>query len=564
MTKRILGSLFFSFFTVAVFSQTIVNTTPENKKVILEEFTGINCVYCPDGHAIANAIKDNNPDNFFVINIHQGGFANPGANQPDFRTPFGDAIVAQSYSGAGFGYPSGTINRQNFPGREMTAAGTTAMGRNFWTVSANEAMAQPSYVNVGVEAEIDIETSEITVNVEAYYTADSPVSTNKLNVALLQNNTLGPQTGGGMGNNYPHMHRLVHMITGQWGVDINNTTEGTLIEESFTYTIPTHYNGVPVDLNEMEVVVFVAEGNQNIISGNGTEAVVIPSALTNDVRIENILEFDPQCGAPLSPFVAIQNLGNNEVTSLEISYSVNSGAVETYNWSGNLSSGQVDLVALPGISYELEPLNTLEITLPNDQNNSNNTITATFEESDLNGTGSLVLSIQTDNWGNEVRWNIRDSNNAIVYQGGPYGNNQTYTIPISLDEDCYQFNLIDLYGDGGGPVSLTDSDGTVIYSTNGSYGLGETVNFNSDGVLGVEDNTFNMFALYPNPSTGIVNIQTKNNLDIIVYEITGKMVFTESNISNGDQLNLSNLNAGLYIVKMFDGISESIQKLIIK
>ena len=31
-------------------SQTFVSTTPENKNVILEEFTGITCVYCPDGH----------------------------------------------------------------------------------------------------------------------------------------------------------------------------------------------------------------------------------------------------------------------------------------------------------------------------------------------------------------------------------------------------------------------------------------------------------------------------------------------------------------------------------
>ena len=34
-------------------SQTFVSTTPENKNVILEEFTGITCVYCPDGHRIA-------------------------------------------------------------------------------------------------------------------------------------------------------------------------------------------------------------------------------------------------------------------------------------------------------------------------------------------------------------------------------------------------------------------------------------------------------------------------------------------------------------------------------
>ena len=33
-------------------AQTNVSTTPENKNVVLEEFTGISCPYCPDGHAI--------------------------------------------------------------------------------------------------------------------------------------------------------------------------------------------------------------------------------------------------------------------------------------------------------------------------------------------------------------------------------------------------------------------------------------------------------------------------------------------------------------------------------
>jgi hypothetical protein len=69
----------------------------------------------------------------------------------------------------------------------------------------------------------------LTVTVESYYTGTSPVATNKLNVALLQNNTLGPQTGGNMGNNYNHQHRLVHMLTGQWGTTISSTTTGSFI-----------------------------------------------------------------------------------------------------------------------------------------------------------------------------------------------------------------------------------------------------------------------------------------------------------------------------------------------
>ncbi len=34
-------NVLFTFFTLTVFAQTIVSTNPENKKVVLEEFTGI-------------------------------------------------------------------------------------------------------------------------------------------------------------------------------------------------------------------------------------------------------------------------------------------------------------------------------------------------------------------------------------------------------------------------------------------------------------------------------------------------------------------------------------------
>ena len=49
-----------------------VSTVPENKNVILEEFTGIQCYYCPDGHLIADQIQSNNINDVYVIKIHTG------------------------------------------------------------------------------------------------------------------------------------------------------------------------------------------------------------------------------------------------------------------------------------------------------------------------------------------------------------------------------------------------------------------------------------------------------------------------------------------------------------
>ena len=44
------------------FSQTLVTTMNTAKNVVLEEFTGIYCQFCPDGHRIAEELSSNNPD----------------------------------------------------------------------------------------------------------------------------------------------------------------------------------------------------------------------------------------------------------------------------------------------------------------------------------------------------------------------------------------------------------------------------------------------------------------------------------------------------------------------
>ena len=236
--------VFKSFGTLA---QTIVSTSAQNKKVILEEFTGVNCVYCPQGHAIANTIKNANPSNVFLINIHVGGYSTPTAGQPDFRTTFGTAINNQAGVA---GYPAATVNRTQFSGLAQNGGTGTAMNRNNWTTAVNQTLAQSSYVNVATTASINVNTRLLTVFVEAYYTGNSPVTSNRLNVALLQNNTLGPQTGGNLGSNYNHQHRLIHMLTGQWGETYTTTTAGTLITRTYTYTLPASYNANPAEMGE--------------------------------------------------------------------------------------------------------------------------------------------------------------------------------------------------------------------------------------------------------------------------------------------------------------------------
>jgi len=99
-------------------AQIPVSTTPQNKNVILEEFTGIHCGFCPQGHLVAHNIMTANPNRAYAIAVHTGSYATPGAGEPDYRTSFGTSLASQT---ALTGYPAATVNRHVFSGLGQTS-----------------------------------------------------------------------------------------------------------------------------------------------------------------------------------------------------------------------------------------------------------------------------------------------------------------------------------------------------------------------------------------------------------------------------------------------------------
>ena len=547
--KKLLCSIVFGIIGFAYNAQTIVSTYPQNQNVVLEEFTGIHCGWCPEGHVIAQSIQDANPDRVSLINIHVGNFADPHYGGPDYRTPYGEAIKNQSYSGSGFGYPSGTINRHVFPGRSMASGGGTAMDRSNWTISADETIALNSVVNVAVEASIAIYTQVLTVHVEAYYTGNSSEATNLLNVALLQNNTTGPQGGGGVGNNYLHMHRLIEMITGQWGEVISTTTAGTFFDRTFTYPVPTDYNSIPAELADMEVVAYITNTHQEIPSGNRAYPTYTGLTHANDANIRYIPPILHSCPNIVFPTVNIQNLGQDPISSLAIEYIVN-GDSYIYNWTGNILSLKSETIELPEVSFNNQVINTVEIKIPNDDNNTNNNLSTTFNQP--SGTGTAYMELQVDNNGSETRWFVYDSDGIPIYHGGPYSNNNPQIINeiFSLQEGCYEFYVWDAQGNGGGEITLTDNQGTLLYYTNGNYDDGERSPFSSNGLLGINQNQLDNISLYPNPASSTINVKNAENANIQVFDVLGKLILTQENISIEAQINVSQFQAGTYFMKI--------------
>ena len=570
MMKKLL-TFAFALFTTFAFAQTFVSTSAENKNVVLEEFTGITCTFCPDGHVIGQGLHDANPNDVFLINIHAGGYANPTGPGTDFRTSFGSAIDGQAGVA---GYPAGTVNRHNFPGLEQGAAGATAMGRGNWATAAAQILTEPSPVNVATQASVDLSSGIITVDIEVYFTGTQTVTSNFLNVAIVQNGVLGPQTGAASFNpgaivpgpwnpTYTHNHMLRHMMTGQWGEEISNIGQGEFFSLQLSWAAPADINDVILDLVNLDVVAFITEGNQEILTGfQSVVSPVFPNQYDANVLGSNLN--DVLCGSTTDLEMTFRNFGSVNLTSLDIDYTINGAPGPTYNWTGNMLPAETEILTIPGVSFSPQAVNNVVFTVSNpngqpDQNSSNNGSTNSFVHFDQNNmvtggitAGNISIEITTDGYGSETSWEIVDEAGNIVGQGGQggtYQSNQTYSASVSVNaNECYAFNLYDSYGDGmccaygtGAEVLVTDNAGTVItalagqqlsnfnelgeyFSTGSASGpawectpFGCTDLGSGNGTYGSEQDCFNAFTNDPsspcyNASTSVEEVTSKCNV----------------------------------------------------
>ena len=137
------------------------------------------------------------------------------------------------------------------------------------------------------------------------------------------------------------------------------------------------------------------------------------------------------------------------MTSVTISCQYDAEPVQTFNWSGNLAQGGVEMVSLPNQTLTAGQHDLfVSCSAPNgssDQNNANNNQTATFT---VVSSGQVVtVEIVTDCYGSEIEWNIiEDGGTEILASGGPYPDitgGETYQDEVCLATGlCYVLSLI--------------------------------------------------------------------------------------------------------------------------
>jgi hypothetical protein len=255
-------------------AQSLVSDQPQLRTAFLEDFTGLHCGYCPEGHVIMEGLEEQHGARFVTVGVHAGPFASPSTGEPDFRTPAGTAIDAHFTIG---GYPAGVINRHLFNGADD-------LGRGAWEGAVAEMLALPSPVNLGMVSDFDEGTRELTVTVELLYTADSPLpASDYISVLIKEDHIIAPQTDYGPSGNhaaYDHKHVLRAYITDTWGDAVTTTTAGTSVLRTYTYTLPQAWNAA-----NCRVVAFVSEDRSEVYQAREVNAIGGTTLVIGDLAL---------------------------------------------------------------------------------------------------------------------------------------------------------------------------------------------------------------------------------------------------------------------------------------
>lgn len=330
---------------------------------------------------------------------------------------------------------------------------------------------------------------------------------------------------------------------------------------------------------------------------NNTTVVALDAALSAAQLTAQAL-----CGDNYLPSFSLMNVGTTTLTSAQIDYQIDNGAMQQYLWSGSLAQWQAQSISLP--TLQLAPGNhTFTATLSNpnqalDENPNNNqttantTVTAVPETIDL-----LKVTLLTDDYADETYVELLNASGAVVWSEGnesvagnfgtggfpaptdptaPLSNNTTYNYDIPLTAfECYTFVIYDYYGDGmgasqwggtDGNLVLADYNGTTIFTLAAAdFGdsLAAVVRNIDDASL--DASTMN-FVLYPNPAQSVLHINWFNtsNMTVQVLDICGKLLRSEQKEAWSTELDIHSLSAGTYVIQLISAEGRTVQKQFIK
>ena len=323
--------------------------------------------------------------------------------------------------------------------------------------------------------------------------------------------------------------------------------------------------------------------NASFVDGydpSNAPTITLDAGLSNSAFIQTSL-----CGSNYIPNVTISNGGSQTVTTAVISYSIDGGTAQNYNWNGSLAQFQTQVINLPPV--QLLPGNhTFSATVSQvnngvDELSINNATNTQFLATAISQTSNLLkVTLLTDNYSSETYMEVLSSNGTVVwFQGnesfaGTYGTNNTpgptdptsplldnttynWDVPLSLN-DCYTFKIYDYYGDGlsgfiaDGSLSLANHNNINFYTlSTPNFGAELGIVFKNISTIGLVESENHELNVFPNPANDLLFINLPSSAkQISIVDIYGKLIYSEPALFESHELKISSLATGTYWLKV--------------
>lgn len=543
-----------------------VSTNIQKKNVLIEEFTGIGCGNCPDGHKMADIIKMSHPENIYIVAIHSGHYADPyDATAPDYRTEEGENLDL-FYEAYNQGYPCGMINRRTYDG-------AVPGSRAFWTERSKETAGEDANVNLLMKASYDNASREVVIDIEGYYTAEwLSDSVPTINVLWTQSGIEGPQNGGDAGDNYIHQHMLRGYLTTEKGEALDKAEKGAYFSRTYTMTLPEEIRNVPVKPEDIEIIAFVSEGRGQIlnVTGGKPEYKGLEVPLAAELSAPR-LTVGARYGYRMFD-VQLTNKANVTIENASFDIDIN-GETFAYEWQGSIAPFTSQEITVRTDEYTIGENNTFSITLKkmNGTDITPVTYSGSFQQP-VESSPNVTVTIKTDLDADENRFLLKDEDGNIVKEFGPYeaGKSETYKEQIWLEENrVYCLEITDEWGNGlrnkSSEVKIHSDGKKLIAQEFNITGFGTRCFFRTSLKSAIEQTDIeSQTRIYRNGNCIYAVFPDNAERTITLYSVTGSIEASVQTNGSIAEIPTEGIPSGIYLLQAEKEKSKEIYKIILK
>lgn len=229
-------------------------------QIVIFEFTGWDCLNCPDGHKAIEELKDSYGESVKALGIHAGSLTEPaGDNEFDFTNETSKALF-ERFNKPGE-KPSAAVNSMNYDNLSSSVADWADEFANIYGTIAD---STTDNAELYLSYTTSISEGEISAQLQGTFNKDLEGNFN-LSVYVVQNKIEDMQNVYGKYKpDYEHSHVLrASMHNGIYGEEVGvNPTNGTKFDKSYTLKIEEDWADAGDDF---EVVAFVYNTESNLV-----------------------------------------------------------------------------------------------------------------------------------------------------------------------------------------------------------------------------------------------------------------------------------------------------------